>query len=159
MPVSEDTLWRGPVLRTLQGVLGRSFHLHRPAVQTPQPGGPLSGRPKQDTKYIHFPWRPRSPVQALDKYWISLQQLRERYILKLQICFMNKQSLGTDFLNGASQVAQWYRSIVLVAQPCLTLCDPMNYNPSGSSAHGILQVRILEWVAVPFSRGSSQPRD
>ena len=46
MPVSEDTLWRGPVLRTLQGVLGRNFHLHRPAVQTPQPGGPLSGRPK-----------------------------------------------------------------------------------------------------------------
>ena len=43
---------------------------------------------------------------------------------------------------------------VKVAQLCLTLCDPMNY-----IVHGILQARILEWVVVPFSRGSSQPRD
>ena len=41
-----------------------------------------------------------------------------------------------------------------VAQLCPTLCDPMNY-----TVHGILQVRILEWVAVAFSRGSSQPRN
>ena len=41
-----------------------------------------------------------------------------------------------------------------VAQSCLTLCDPMDY-----TVHGILQARIPEWVAVPFSRGSSQPRD
>ena len=41
-----------------------------------------------------------------------------------------------------------------VAQLCLTLCDPMNY-----IVHGILQARILEWVVVPFSRGSSQPKD
>ena len=37
--------------------------------------------------------------------------------------------------------------------------DPMDYSLAGSSVHGILQVRILEWVAIPFSRGSSQPRD
>ena len=43
---------------------------------------------------------------------------------------------------------------VKVAQLCRTLCDPMDY-----TAHGILQARILEWVAVPFSSGSSQPRD
>ena len=42
---------------------------------------------------------------------------------------------------------------------CMTLCDSMNYSPSGSSVHGILQARILKWVAMPFSRGSSQPRD
>ena len=40
----------------------------------------------------------------------------------------------------------------------LTLCDPMDCSPPGSSVHGILQARILEWVAIPFSRGSSQPR-
>ena len=45
-------------------------------------------------------------------------------------------------------------SEVKVAQLCLTLCDPMDY-----TLHGILQARILEWVAVPSSRGSSQPRD
>ena len=43
---------------------------------------------------------------------------------------------------------------VKVTHSCPTLCDPMN-----STVHGILQARILEWVAFPFSRGSSQPRD
>ena len=45
-------------------------------------------------------------------------------------------------------------SEVKVAQSCLTLCDPMDY-----TVHGILQARILELVAFPFSRGFSQPRD
>ena len=44
-------------------------------------------------------------------------------------------------------------------QSCLTLCNPMGYNPPGSSVHGIFQARILEWVAIPFSRGSSRPGD
>ena len=41
---------------------------------------------------------------------------------------------------------------VLVAQRHLTLCDPMDYRLPGSSVHGILQARILKWVAIPFSR-------
>ena len=40
------------------------------------------------------------------------------------------------------------------AQSCLTFCNPMDY-----TVHAILQARILEWVAIPFSRGSSQPKD
>ena len=44
---------------------------------------------------------------------------------------------------------------VLVPQLCLTLCDLMDCSPPGSSVHEILQARILEWVAIPFSRGSS----
>ena len=48
---------------------------------------------------------------------------------------------------------------VLVAQSCLTLCDPMDCSPPGSSVHGILQTRILEWVAIPLSVGSFPPRD
>ena len=44
------------------------------------------------------------------------------------------------------------------AQSCPTLCDPMDYNLPDSSVHGIFQARVLEWVAIPFSRGSSQPR-
>ena len=48
---------------------------------------------------------------------------------------------------------------VLVAQLCQTLCDPMDCSPPGSSVHGILQARILEWVIIPFSKGSSRPRD
>ena len=46
-----------------------------------------------------------------------------------------------------------------VAQSCPTLCDPVDCSLPGSSVHGILQARVLEWVTISFSRGSSQPRD
>ena len=49
--------------------------------------------------------------------------------------------------------------LCLVAQSCPTLCDPVDCSPPGSSVHGILQARTLEWVARPSSRGSCQPRD
>ena len=48
--------------------------------------------------------------------------------------------------------------LALVSQSRLTLCDPIFCSLPGSSVYGILQARILEWVAIPFSRGSSQPR-
>ena len=48
---------------------------------------------------------------------------------------------------------------VLVAQSCPTFCDPMDCNLPGSSVHGVSQARILEWVAISFSRGSSWLRD
>ncbi|XDA72855.1 hypothetical protein R6Z07F_003133 [Ovis aries] len=46
---------------------------------------------------------------------------------------------------------------MLVAQSCPAQCDPMGCNPPASSVHGILQARILEWVAIPFSKGSPNP--
>ena len=46
-----------------------------------------------------------------------------------------------------------------ISQSCSILCNPMDYDPPGSSVHGILQARILEWVAIPFSKGSSRLRD
>ena len=48
---------------------------------------------------------------------------------------------------------------VLVTQSCPTLCNPMDCSPPGSSVHGILQARILEWVAISFPRGFSQSRE
>ena len=48
---------------------------------------------------------------------------------------------------------------VLVFQSCPILCNPMDCSPPGSSVHGILQARVLEWVAISSSRGSSWPRD
>ena len=48
---------------------------------------------------------------------------------------------------------------VLVVQSCLILCNSMDYSTPGSSVHGIFQARILECIAISFSRGSSQPRD
>ena len=66
---------------------------------------------------------------------------------------------------GAKWPYQWYDLMVYFPvciqslQSCLTLCDPMDCSPPVSSVHGILQARILEWLASPFSRGSSQSRD
>ena len=59
----------------------------------------------------------------------------------------------------------YFQSVKLLActlkslQSCPTLCNPMDCSPPGSSVHGILQARILEWVVMPSSRGPSQPRD
>ena len=50
-------------------------------------------------------------------------------------------------------------AVVLVAQSCLTLCNPRDCSLPGSSVHRILQARILEWVAIPFSKGSSRSRE
>ena len=50
---------------------------------------------------------------------------------------------------------KWWK--VKVTQSCPTLCDPMAYSLPDSSIHGILQARLLEWVAIPFSKGSLQP--
>ena len=58
-----------------------------------------------------------------------------------------------------SKAKSHYNAVCPVAQSCLTLCDSVDCGPPGSSAHGFLQARILEWVAMSFSRGSSQPRD
>ena len=55
--------------------------------------------------------------------------------------------------NQCIVIISWAKVYVKFAQSCQTLCDPMDY-----TVHGILQARILEWVAIPFSRGSSQPR-
>ena len=49
--------------------------------------------------------------------------------------------------------------LVLISQLCPAICDPMDCSLPGSSIHGILQARILEWIVISFSRGSSWPRD
>ena len=48
---------------------------------------------------------------------------------------------------------------VLVAQSCSTLCNLTDSSPPGSSVHGVIQARILKWVTIPFSWGSSRPKD
>ena len=53
----------------------------------------------------------------------------------------------------------WVQCVCVSHSVMSDLCDPMDYTPPGSSLHGILQARILEWVAISFSRGSSRPRD
>ena len=78
------------------------------------------------------------------------------YISKLEMqsdLFNNKFVAYTSSFNPLRLLS------LLVTQSCLTLCNPMDCSPPGSSVHGILQEGILEWVATPFCRGSSWPRD
>ena len=77
-----------------------------------------------------------------------------------------KGLLGVSYSNILENHYQGYDSRrwkgkwkLLVAQSCLTLCDPMDCNLPGSSIQGILQAKILEWVAISFSMGSCRLRD
>ena len=66
---------------------------------------------------------------------------------------------GADhsFSSGVRRNSVW--CVCSVTESCLTLTDPIDCSPPGSSVHGISQARILEWVAISFCRGSSRPRD
>ena len=54
---------------------------------------------------------------------------------------------------------EWIYCCCLVAKSCPTHCDPVDCSPPGSSVHGIFQARMLEWISISFSRGSSWPKD
>ena len=74
------------------------------------------------------------------------------------------QNLSFLFLSNTSESLSIYSVLesevkVIVAHSYVTLCDLMDYSLPGSAVHGIFQARILEWVAISFSRGSSQPKD
>ena len=71
----------------------------------------------------------------------------------------NRAGLFSPHLSSSPNIllSSWIVK-VLVTQSCPTLCDSMDCSSPGSSVHGILQARALEWVAFPFSRGSSRPR-
>ena len=80
--------------------------------------------------------------------------------------FPLRPRLSLDGRRNDTETLSWQKSrswgilsvLVLVTHSCLTLCDPVDCSPPGSSVHGILQARILEW-AIFFSRGSSRCRD
>ena len=78
-------------------------------------------------------------------------QRRDRYLL----CIPPLPPVPGS-LRPRSWVSEWVSE---VAQSCLTLCNPMDCSLPGSSIHGIFQARILEWIAISFSRRSSWPRD
>ena len=67
--------------------------------------------------------------------------------------------LGTFTKLTCERVSEMWSESLSLTQSCLTLYNSMDCSPAGSSVHRIFQARVLEWVAIPFSRGSSQPRD
>ena len=74
-------------------------------------------------------------------------------------CFMGYKNDQTNKFVEKIAISQLASVRAKLLQSCLILCDPMDCSRTGSSVHGIFQARILEWVAISFSRGSSLPRD
>ena len=94
------------------------------------------------------------------KIYVRMQQFRSSDVIYSYLHKFYLLAALIQLLNYTSTSDVWIASpTVLVAQSCPTLCNPMDCSPPDSSVHGILQARILEWVAIPFSRRSSWPRD
>ena len=105
-----------------------------------------------------------SPVRATGEALYNKFPTYKRVLFSECVCKSNTVSLGIQLTQAVklyctSELVYQWKMKVLVAQLCLTLCNPTDYSPPGSSVHGILQARILEWVAIPFFRGSSRPKD
>ena len=95
---------------------------------------------------LEFSFHKQPPVEEGSRdedHW------RER--LRSRLVVVGSEALGA--------VLQTCVCVCSVAQSCLTPCDPMDCSPPGSFVHWILQARILEWVVISYSRGSSQSRD
>ena len=90
----------------------------------------------------------RSPIYHRDFSEKSKLEWHFRWVLVNRITLLLSSSSSTHGCMYAK-----------LLQSCLTLCDPMDCSPLGSSVQGLLQARILEWVAIFFSRGFSWPRD
>ena len=90
---------------------------------------------------------------------VSYEQLLE-VVLKAYITLEAESAWFTDQCSIRTEgiLYWWWKHPSTVVQLCLTLCDPMDYNLPGSSICRIFQARTLEWVAISFSRRSSQPR-
>ena len=75
------------------------------------------------------------------------------------VCLCLRKGTTSDMTLPFMPLLSWCFCHCPVTKLCPTLCDSMDCSPPGSPVHGISQARILEWVAIPFSRGSSWPRD
>ena len=97
---------------------------------------------------------------------LSMGRLRSTQVMEGDLLYSKSADLmlvtSFESLNAVfqvySKVIQFYIHVCSVTRLCLTLCDPIGCSPPGSSIHGILQARILEWVAISPSRGSPHPR-
>ena len=80
-------------------------------------------------------------------------------LLVIPFCKQRKEPMNPNILDICNYFPWSYRINVKVTQLYPTLCHPMDCRLPGSSVHGISQARILEWVTIPFSRGTPRPRD
>ena len=101
-------------------------------------------------------------------FWVNLQAFCNHLLSLLsQLLLIRKKTLGMGnkyfffflFNFNIAKISEKLKLKVLVAQSCPNSFQPVDSSPLGSSDHGIPQARILEWVAIAFSRGSSQLRE
>ena len=118
-----------------------------------QASDPVRVGPSRDDHQVLEPRAPRSlwPSSFPPRTGSTGSQGLPLSTQRQALSFLAELGLGDDQMS--------HRVKVKVTQLCPTLCDPMDCSLPGSSVHGILQARILEWVAMPFSRESSQSRD
>ena len=111
-------------------------------------------------KVLLFPRRKDQFCCEVGHFWRKKKMPTIWNPVNFPFCPHNKERISSlnkiEIKFGLSTIRQM---CVLVAQSCLALCNPMDCSPPGSSVRGILQARMLEWVAISFSRGSSWPRD
>ena len=93
--------------------------------------------------------KPRSPALQAVSCFIADEFFTDRATREAPCSLLDSFKLFRTLMRGKVKVK------VKIPQSCLTVCDPMDYSQPGSSVHGILQARMLVWVAIPFSRGSS----
>ena len=96
---------------------------------------------------------------SLTGLWKECYLLRNYLVGIRKTNTQNKLMVMTEQVFLSSEERMRLCACIQVTQSCLTLCNPTDFSPPGSSVPGILQEGILEWVAMPFSRGSSWPRD
>ena len=107
----------------------------------------------RDISLLHF-WK-----FSCGRLWECRYEMKEPH--KRRLIWRINLGLIWTLISRGEVISTWksMKVKVLVTQPCPTLCDPMDCGPPGSSVHGILQARVLEWLAIPSSRESSWPRD
>ena len=114
----------------------------------------LTGQYSQ--QYILCPWNFPGKNTGMGCHLLLQGILPTQELKPRLLCFL---ALAGRFFT--SVLPWWYIPALenVTCSSCPTLCDCMDSSPPGSSIHGILLIRILEWAAIPFSRGSSWPRD
>ena len=95
-----------------------------------------------------------SSIALYNNSWPIVSIIKFNHVLENNSIFSYKTNPECKIILYISNVC-----VCVLTQSCLPLCNPMDYSPPGSSVQGILQARILEWVATPFSKGSSQLKD
>ena len=133
MPFQTESMWPHPTVLKYQGIVLLQQH--------------------EKIYYAKTRNFKMSPVSSTWKERTYSRKHSYSFLLWVELCPLTPKFICWNCYT------QYHKSEVEVTQSCLTFCDPMDCSLPGSSVHGIFQARILDWVVISYSRGSSWPRD